>query len=335
MTLHTLFPLALVCHCCSTSIPLFRSHSTLLRSFSPRHGLRYCSAQASTKATPAPQDDRRARIRARTATVDDYQAEIAAQERELAAAVVERKQIDSKLEAAETRQAKYEKELKKCETALAAKQPGVDIADLRSEKERLKASIAVESEKARQYLEERGLLVTRIKELHADIAELKQHLGAWHDLTYAQFAIALVMSFSLPPPSFLSFFFPGLLSSRVLTTAVQFKPCFNFVRLLVLVLLVLVLLCFRFAPHNTYHITHAPFLPTGLLTEWRDIDNTSLTRDLIPGVSLLSSLARISCMFVPLLCSSVCCSSDFTLVPPMLSAADGWHHHAVRPTKSV
>ena len=125
------------------------------------------------------------------------------------------------------------------------------------------------------------------------------------------------------------------LSSRVLTTAVQFKPCFNFVRLLVLVLLVLVLLCFRFAPHNTYHITHAPFLPTGLLTEWRDIDNTSLTRDLIPGVSLLSSLARISCMFVPLLCSSVCCSSDFTLVPPMLSAADGWHHHAVRPTKSV
>ena len=105
---------------------------------------------------------------------------------------------------------------------------------------------------------------------------------------------------------------------------------FNFVRLLVLVLL-----CFRFAPHNTYHITHAPFLPTGLLTEWRDIDNTSLTRDLIPGVSLLSSLARISCMFVPLLCSSVCCSSDFTLVPPMLSAADGWHHHAVRPTKSV
>ena len=179
--MHTLFPLALVCHCCSTSIPLFRSHSTLLRSFSPRHRLRCCAAQASTKATPAPQDDRRARIRARTATVDDYQAEIAAQERELAAAVVERKQIDSKLEAAETRQAKYEKELKKCETALAAKQPGVDIADLRSEKERLKASIAVESEKARQYLEERGLLVTRIKEPHADIAELKQQMGAWHD----------------------------------------------------------------------------------------------------------------------------------------------------------
>ena len=124
---------------------------------------------------------RRKRIEERTATVDDIRAEIAAQERELSAAVEERKQIDSKLEAAETRQAKYEKELKKCETALAAKQPGVDIADLRSEKERLKASIAVESEKARQYLEERGLLVTRIKEPHADIAELKQQMGAWHD----------------------------------------------------------------------------------------------------------------------------------------------------------
>ena len=221
MTLRTLFPLALVCHCCSTSIPLFPSHSTLLRSFSPRHGLRYCSAQASTKAAPAPQDDRRKRIGARTATVDDYQAEIAAQERELAAAVVERKQIDSKLEAAETRQAKYEKELKKCETALAAKQPGVDIADLRSEKERLKASIAVESEKARQYLEERGLLVTRIKELHADIAELKQQMGAWHELTFAHFvAIALVMSFSLLPPLSL---FSSLPSSWVLTTAVQFR----------------------------------------------------------------------------------------------------------------
>ena len=113
--------------------------------------------------------------------MDDIRAEIAAQERELSAAVEERKQIDSKLEAAETRQAKYEKELEECKTALAAKHPGVDIADLRSEKERLKASIAVESEKARQYLEERGLLVTRIKEPHADIAELKQQMGAWHD----------------------------------------------------------------------------------------------------------------------------------------------------------
>ena len=135
----------------------------------------------ATTASDEAREARRARMRARTATLKDYQAEIAAQERELAAAVVERKQIDSKLEAAETRQAKYEKELKKCETALAAKQPGVDIADLRSEKERLKASIAVESEKARQYLEERGLLVTRIKEPHADIAELKQQMGAWHD----------------------------------------------------------------------------------------------------------------------------------------------------------
>ena len=279
--------------------------------------------------------ERRALIRNGTATESDFDAEIDAQGRELSAAVEERKQIDSKLEAADADKKKYEKELEECKTALAAKHPGVDIADLRSEKKRLEASIKDVLEQKEDLREDRRPLVGRIKELHANIAELKRQMGAWHDLTYAQFAIALVMSFSLPPPSFLSFFFPGLLSSRVLTTAVQFKPCFNFVRLLVLVLLVLVLLCFRFAPHNTYHITHAPFLPTGLLTEWRDIDNTSLTRDLIPGVSLLSSLARISCMFVPLLCSSVCCSSDFTLVPPMLSAADGWHHHAVRPTKSV
>ena len=124
---------------------------------------------------------RRKRIKAHTATLDDYQAEIAAQEHELAAAVQKQSEIDSKLNAADTDKKEYEKELKKCETALAAKQPGVDIADLRSEKERLEASIAVESEKARQYLEERGLLVTRIKEPHADIAELKQQMGAWHD----------------------------------------------------------------------------------------------------------------------------------------------------------
>ena len=181
MTLHTLFPLALVCHCCSTSIPLFRSHSTLLRSFSPRHRLRCCAAQASTKAAPAPQDDRRARIRARTATVDDYQAEIAAQERELAATIEERKQIDSKLEAAETRQAKYEKELEECKTALAAKHPGVDIADLRSEKERLEASIKDVLEKKEDLREDRRPLAARIKELGADIAALKQQMGAWHD----------------------------------------------------------------------------------------------------------------------------------------------------------
>ena len=125
--------------------------------------------------------ERRALIRNGTATESDFDAEIDAQERELLAAVEERKQIDSKLEAADADKKKYEKELEECKTALAAKHPGVDIADLRSEKERLEASIAVESEKARQYLEERGLLVTRIKEPHADIAELKQQMGAWHD----------------------------------------------------------------------------------------------------------------------------------------------------------
>ena len=184
---------------------------------------------------------RRKRIKAHTATLDDYQAEIAAQEHELAAAVQKQSEIDSKLNAADTDKKEYEKELKKCEQKLAAKQSRADIVKLERKKERLEASIAVEGRKQSRLLDQSEPLDARIKELHADIAELKQHLGAWHDLTYTQFAIALVMSFSLPPPSFLSFFFPGLLSSRVLTTAVQFKPCFNFVRLLVLVLLVLVL----------------------------------------------------------------------------------------------
>ena len=124
---------------------------------------------------------RRKRIKAHTATLDDYQAEIAAQEHELAAAVQKQSEIDSKLNAADTDKKEYEKELKKCEQKLAAKQSRADIVKLERKKERLEASIAVESEKARQYLEERGLLVTRIKEPHADIAELKQHLGTWHD----------------------------------------------------------------------------------------------------------------------------------------------------------
>ena len=170
MTLHTLFPLALVCHCCSTSIPLFRSHSTLSGLFFPCRRLRCYAAQASTKATPAPQDDRRARIRARTATVDDYQAEIAAQERELSAAVEERKQIDSKLEAAETRQAKYEKELKKCEQKLAAKQSRADIVKLERKKERLEASIKDVLEQKEDLREDRRPLAAHIKELRAAIA---------------------------------------------------------------------------------------------------------------------------------------------------------------------
>ena len=161
MTLHTLFPLALVCHCCSTSIPLFRSHSTLLRSFSPRHGLRYCSAQASTKAAPAPQDDRRKRIGARTATVDDYQAEIAAQERELAAAVQKQSEIDSKLEAAGAKQSEYEKKRDRCKKQLDALRDAEMKAALRRPLARQKE------------------LGDRICKLEADIHELKQRMGTW------------------------------------------------------------------------------------------------------------------------------------------------------------
>ena len=161
MTLHTLFPLALVCHCCSTSIPLFRSHSTLLRSFSPRHGLRYCSAQASTKATPAPQDDRRARIRARTATLDDYRAEIAAQERELAAAVEEQNEARLELSTAKADQKEYEKKRDKCKEQLDALRDAEVKAALRRRLARQKE------------------LGDRICKLEADIHELKQRMGTW------------------------------------------------------------------------------------------------------------------------------------------------------------
>ena len=124
---------------------------------------------------------RRKRIEERTATVDDIRAEIAAQERELSAAVEERKQIDSKLEAAETRQAKYEKELEECKTALAAKQSRTDIVKLERKMERLEASIKDVLEKKEDLREDRRPLAARIKELGADIAALKQQMGAWHD----------------------------------------------------------------------------------------------------------------------------------------------------------
>ena len=113
--------------------------------------------------------------------MDDYQAEIAAQERELAATIEERKQIDSKLEAAETRQAKYEKELEECKTALAAERSPAAIADLRSEKKRLEASIAVEGRKQSRLLKQSEPLDARVEELHANIAELKQQMGTWHE----------------------------------------------------------------------------------------------------------------------------------------------------------
>ena len=187
---------------------------------------------------------RRKRIKAHTATLDDYQAEIAAQEHELAAAVQKQSEIDSKLNAADTDKKEYEKELKKCEQKLAAKQSRADIVKLERKKERLEASIAVEGRKQSRLLDQSEPLDARIKELHANIAELKQHLGAWHDLTYTQFAIALVMSFSLPPPSPLSFF--GLPSTWVLTTAVQFIPC----------LILFVFLFLFFFVSALHHITH-------------------------------------------------------------------------------
>ena len=123
---------------------------------------------------------RRKRIEERTATVDDIRAEIAAQERELSAAVEERKQIDSKLEAAETRQAKYEKELEECKTALAAERSPAAIADLRSEKKRLEASIAVEGRKQSRLLKQSEPLDARIEELGADISRLERQARAWH-----------------------------------------------------------------------------------------------------------------------------------------------------------
>ena len=124
---------------------------------------------------------RRKRIKAHTATLDDYQAEIAAQEHELAAAVQKQSEIDSKLNAADTDKKEYEKELKKCEQKLAAKQSRADIVKLERKMEALDASIAVEGRKQSRLLDQSEPLDARIKELHADIAELKQQMGAWHD----------------------------------------------------------------------------------------------------------------------------------------------------------
>ena len=128
---------------------------------------------------------RRKRIEERTATVDDIRAEIAAQERELAAAVQKQSEIDSKLNAADTDKKKYEKELEECKTALAAKHPGVDIADLRSEKERLEASIkdvlATKKLLGRPYEQ----LNARIEELGADISRLERQARAWHADTFS------------------------------------------------------------------------------------------------------------------------------------------------------
>ena len=135
----------------------------------------------ATTASDEAREARRARMRARTATLKDYQAEIAAQEHELAAAVQKQSEIDSKLNAADTDKKEYEKELKKCEQKLAAKQSRADIVKLERKKERLEASIAVEGRKQSRLLDQSEPLDARIKELHADIAELKQQMGTWHE----------------------------------------------------------------------------------------------------------------------------------------------------------
>ena len=124
---------------------------------------------------------RRKRIEERTATVDDIRAEIAAQERELSAAVEERKQIDLELRTTTAEKKKYEKKLEECEQNLAAKQSRADIVKLERKKERLEASIEDVLEKKEDLREDRRPLAARIKELGADIAALKQQMGAWHD----------------------------------------------------------------------------------------------------------------------------------------------------------
>ena len=70
--------------------------------------------------------------------------------------------------------------LKECEQKLAAARSPAAIADLELEKQGFIADIAVERQKQRQYLEERGPLDARIKELGADITRLERQAGAWH-----------------------------------------------------------------------------------------------------------------------------------------------------------
>ena len=213
MTLHTLFPLALVCHCCSTSIPLFRSHSTLLRSFSPRHRLRCCAAQASTKAAPAPQDDRRKRIRARTATADDIRAEIARIENAIVAndgelqskseeIKAKNKELQAKLQQPNPEANEIGVKISELNTELSAvaaelRAKTSDFPDLlRAEYSRLTReverleqqlanlplnhSIATLGEELQELKDSIGSLKKRNEELHANIAGLKRQMGAWH-----------------------------------------------------------------------------------------------------------------------------------------------------------
>ena len=128
---------------------------------------------------------RKKRIEERTATVDDIRAEIAAQERELSAAVEERKQIDLELRTTTAEKKKYEKKLEECEQKLAAERSPTVIAELERKMKALGADIDVERRKERQYLEERGPLVARIKELGADISRLERQARAWHAYTFS------------------------------------------------------------------------------------------------------------------------------------------------------
>ena len=75
--------------------------------------------------------------------------------------------------------------LKECEQKLAAARCPAAIADLELEKQGFIADIAVERQKQRQYLEERGPLDARIKELGADITRLERQAGAWHPYTFS------------------------------------------------------------------------------------------------------------------------------------------------------
>ena len=75
--------------------------------------------------------------------------------------------------------------LKECEQKLAAARSPAAIADLELEKQGFIADIAVERQKQRQYLEERGPLDARIKELGADITRLERQARAWHAYTFS------------------------------------------------------------------------------------------------------------------------------------------------------
>ena len=161
----------------------------------------------STQARRARRErrERRARIRGGTATEDDFDAEIDAQERELAAAIKKREEIDLELRTITAEKKNYDKKLEECEKKLAAKEPGVEIADLRNEKELLEASIKDVLEQKEDLREDRRPLVGRIKELGADITRLERQAGAWHAYPFSLVWQAGPLS---PSSLFVCIFFP-------------------------------------------------------------------------------------------------------------------------------